>query len=678
MIDVIDSNEPYYYHFDGLGSVMALSDANNLIAERYAYDAFGQPAIVSTDWISQSWGYRKKITIQNDYVDSDLTDFPLYVKISSDPNIGSNAQSDGDDIRFTLGDGITVIPHEKESFSITAGSATGHFWVKVPTVNSSSTTDIYLYYGNSEAEDGQDVDNVWDDNYLGVWHYSEDEWDGTSGEIKDSTSNNCDGRRGGSATTTSDGKIGRAGAFNGSGYAALYNVDNIDNTFTLSAWVLNNNDLDEETGAWFGWPIVAQGFPYYLGWQGWSDGWTLCFYSSSTKYALDTYNKYITADTWYYMSGTYDSSSLYIYRNGASIGSSSKGDHDVDNVSTVISGDGAWDGLIDEVRISSTNRSADWIKFEYRNMAEADNELTWAAEEEAPQVSPLSDLIGNPYMFTGRRFDLETGLYYYRARYYDPDTGRFLQTDPIGYGDGINWYNYCGNNPLNFTDPSGSVRLKVTGEYMITAWDNDPDEGKAALALAEYADLVVNLATLADVRKKLGESIMPDFIEWYFNELERLAREVGSINDNRDSSSIGWRAWIEVVPDVCDVDVNGDGENDKNDEGPFWIEVCGIRIRHGNPWSSNGYYVKYGDAADAAGTAIDWAQKWGNDYIPDSFWPWLWPSIDTDVYGKRSPYVTSPLIPSGNEAYDALKSVNELIEEFNDAKEAIENASESY
>ncbi|WP_418202202.1 RHS repeat-associated core domain-containing protein [Anaerohalosphaera lusitana] len=42
----------------------------------------------------------------------------------------------------------------------------------------------------------------------------------------------------------------------------------------------------------------------------------------------------------------------------------------------------------------------------------------------------------NPYMYTGRRYDPETGLYYYRARMYSPTLGRFLQPDLIGYADG--------------------------------------------------------------------------------------------------------------------------------------------------------------------------------------------------------------------------------------------------
>ena len=80
----------------------------------------------------------------------------------------------------------------------------------------------------------------------------------------------------------------------------------------------------------------------------------------------------------------------------------------------------------------------------------------------------------NLYLFTGRRFDYETGLYYYRARYYNPYIGRFLQTDPIGYGDGINWYAYCGNNPLAYTDPSGLV---VVAFYDPTfeVWEQNED-----------------------------------------------------------------------------------------------------------------------------------------------------------------------------------------------------------
>uniref|UniRef100_A0A831UGN7 RHS repeat protein n=1 Tax=Geobacter metallireducens TaxID=28232 RepID=A0A831UGN7_GEOME len=64
----------------------------------------------------------------------------------------------------------------------------------------------------------------------------------------------------------------------------------------------------------------------------------------------------------------------------------------------------------------------------------------------------------NSYTYTGREWDKETGLYYYRARYYDPIEGRFIQKDPIGFkGGDVNLYAYVQNNPINLVDPSGQA-----------------------------------------------------------------------------------------------------------------------------------------------------------------------------------------------------------------------------
>jgi len=70
-----------------------------------------------------------------------------------------------------------------------------------------------------------------------------------------------------------------------------------------------------------------------------------------------------------------------------------------------------------------------------------------------------------PYMFTSRELDLETGLYFYRTRNYDSSLGRFIQPDLIGLFGGPNVYVYTGNNPVYFIDPLGLDAVDVAANY---------------------------------------------------------------------------------------------------------------------------------------------------------------------------------------------------------------------
>jgi len=71
------------------------------------------------------------------------------------------------------------------------------------------------------------------------------------------------------------------------------------------------------------------------------------------------------------------------------------------------------------------------------------------------KLTASTGTIANPFQYTGREFDPETGLRYYRARYYDPSVGRFLSEDPIGFRTGLNFYAYTRNNPALLADPFG-------------------------------------------------------------------------------------------------------------------------------------------------------------------------------------------------------------------------------
>jgi hypothetical protein len=335
--------------------------------------------------------YCKKITVDHTQVSSSLTRYPLLINITGDDDLktvangGRIQNSQGWDIVFRTA-GCGNLEHEIEKYDGANGDLVA--WVLIDSLSSSSDTEIYMYYGAAVLCDTSNPEAVWDARFRAVYHLNDD--------FNDSTQYNHDGTNNGATFTAS--KIGNGALFNpadGYDYIDLGTWDMSTDDITLQAWVWPNdfNQGDPRivtkcstSGA------GTQDHVYMLSLYDGDNGENRMRFrvKTGTDDLLNTTelrgtspNGYLpTAQTWYFLASTYEndnSPQIRIYRDqglDAGTASHSLGGDLRQNSWPVWIGASpygsnnsnySWDGIIDEVRILSSDLSQDWLATEYRN-----------------------------------------------------------------------------------------------------------------------------------------------------------------------------------------------------------------------------------------------------------------------------------------------------------------------
>jgi len=320
--------------------------------------------IFSEITLSQITGYTNRLKGQVNSAQvsgsSDLSNFPVLMSFAlpdlrSTGNGGLVQNVNGYDILFTSANGTSILSHQIETYDPTTGQI--DIWVRFPTLSATSDTEFYMYYGKSGVSTDPSSPNVWDSNYKMVLHMNGDT-DDAAGEGTDATD---------SGTSDAAGQIGRARNY-GENEGDLIQVPDpgsspldITGNITISFWINISNRND-------GPDLITKG-TYTDGYSIWITNNGNLRFQINNNALNGSSNNQISNGTWSYLTFTRSASGRNIYVNGALDASDGSGVSFNTNNDPLYISTTAFDfeGSMDEVRISNTTRSADWIATEYNN-----------------------------------------------------------------------------------------------------------------------------------------------------------------------------------------------------------------------------------------------------------------------------------------------------------------------
>ncbi len=318
------------------------------------------------------------ISINSAQVPSTQTDFPVLVSVTDArfkdvAHSGHVNRSDGFDIRpytdTTLGTAITG--YELERYTATTGEVV--MWVKVSSL-SSSTTPIVLGYGDTSITTDGSSSTTWSNSFVSVFHLK----DGTTLSVSDSTGSHNGTNHSATATTGQiDGAAGLVSA--SSQFISTASFVPPGTAVTYSAWVNGTSFPNAYNATIF--QNVTAGGSSGGGIMVKSTGKLFCFVWTTpgpTGRSYDgTGSHTLSTSTWYYLTATWDATNKLIgYVNAASDGTDTGTGSGLNTTAAVldigqdpINAGRFWNGAIDEARIASVARSANWITTEYNNQS---------------------------------------------------------------------------------------------------------------------------------------------------------------------------------------------------------------------------------------------------------------------------------------------------------------------